>query len=273
VRRFSPSRISLELASCGELGFGSIIFYDDCLFVRSHKLSDRVLEFCQVIETSGWRGAYQLELRCDAVEVLSLEAMEALARTGCRQINMGIEKGHVAQLKQLQKRLSPEVARTACERVNEVGIRAAGTFILGGQGETPEIIRETIEYAKSLPLDYAHFNPLAVYPGTVLFQQVFPEEAPDRWLHLCLNEGLAPLGDILWRSEMLPLTDILDAVHHAYREFYTDDRLERVLAKLPPAEHEATRASYRVLAQDRGRSWSERAPARSDLQSEAVVPC
>jgi radical SAM superfamily enzyme YgiQ (UPF0313 family) len=187
---------------------------------------------------------------------------------------MGIEKGHVSQLQQLRKRLSPEIARIACERVTSTGIRAAGTFILGGVGETQADVIDTIEFAVSLPLDYAHFNPLAIYPGTALFNQAFPTERSDRWLHLCLNEDLAPLGDILYRSTELPLEVILEKVQDAYRAFYTEERLSRVLTRLPRDEHENTNMSYRLLAEDRARSWTDRSDLSApNLPADPGIPC
>ena len=38
---------------------------------------------------------------------------------------MGIEKAHVTQLRLLKKRLTPDIAREACERVKAAGLRAA----------------------------------------------------------------------------------------------------------------------------------------------------
>ena len=151
MRRLSRERISDELKSCAELGYTDLIFYDDCLFIRSPRLNHRVLEFCDAAESSGWRGTYQMELRCDAVVSLSDEALRALTATGCRQINMGIEKAHTSRLALLEKRLTPDVAREACERLSSSGIRGAGTFILGGVEESPRILEETVEFALSLP--------------------------------------------------------------------------------------------------------------------------
>jgi anaerobic magnesium-protoporphyrin IX monomethyl ester cyclase len=270
VRRLSGTRISSELSSCAELGYNNIIFYDDCLFVRSRNLNERVLEFCEAIERSTWRGTYQLEFRCDAVVALSDDAMGALIRTGCRQVNMGIEKAHVAQLNLLQKRLSPAIAREACERVNASGIRAAGTFIIGGVGETRTEVEQTIAFAVSLPLAFAHFNPLAVYPGTVLYGQVFPKQPPNDWLSLCLDEELSPMGDILWRSDELPLSAILELVEVAYREFYSRERLAVLSRKLPVEEMSFVDSTYRLLARERARSWSNISEQTVVIQDDSL---
>ena len=212
------------------------------------------MEFTDALKAANWQGTFQLELRCDAVVALSDEALAALIAVGCRQINMGIEKAHLAQLQQFRKRLSPDIAREACERLASTTIRAAGTFILGGPNERQDDVEATINFAASLPLDFAHFNPLAVYPGTALYTEIFGE-ADRSWLDLCLDPEISPHGDILWRSPELPLTTILDSIAKAYRVFYTRERLARVLSKVPKIEQEVVKSAYKVLVEDRARSW------------------
>ena len=141
VRRFSGLRVREELDACAALGLSEIVFYDDCLFVRSPKLDARVIEFVEAIRESDWTGSYQLELRCDAVSGMSDATLGLLRSSGCRQINMGIEKGQVAALAALRKRLTPEIAQIATNRVVNAGIRAAGTFILGDRARIRTISR------------------------------------------------------------------------------------------------------------------------------------
>ena len=78
VRRFSRQRVIAEVKSCQENGYDTIIFYDDCLFVRGAQLNARIDEFASSLSAAGWSGAYQLELRADAVVAMSAEALESL---------------------------------------------------------------------------------------------------------------------------------------------------------------------------------------------------
>ena len=262
VRRFSSVRTVQELRACSAAGFDHIIFYDDCLFIRSPNLDARVLEFVSSVRESGWLGTFQLELRCDAVCALGDRALTELAQAGCRQINMGIEKAQASQLQHLRKLLTPEVARQACERVSSFGMRAAATFILGGPDETIADVRETISFAQSLPLDFAHFNPLALYPGTTLFTEVFGRSRTDDWLDLCLDRASAPNGDILWSDPGLPIEMILSCIAEAYRGFYSEDRLALVISRLPLGERDLVRRAYALLANHRAESWPVSVPAR-----------
>jgi radical SAM superfamily enzyme YgiQ (UPF0313 family) len=241
------------LADIFTLGYDHIVFYDDCLFIRSPQLDSRVLEFTDALQVSPWRGTFQLELRCDAVVALSSAALEALQAAGCIQINMGIEKAHVDTLALLQKRLSPEIARAAIERLRTTRIRAAGTFILGGPGESRSHVEQTIEFALSSHLDFAHFNPLAIYPGTRLFSDVYGT-APN-WLDLCLDPTIAPNGDILWAGPQMAMAELVGLLADAYRRFYTTGRLDRLKAKLRANEIAPLSDAYTVLGESRATSW------------------
>lgn len=273
VRRLSPARISDHVAACAAAGFDDLIFYDDCLFIKSPRLNDSVASFSEALIASGWNGTFQLELRCDAVVSLSDEALNDLKRAGCRQINMGIEKGDAQQLLQLRKKLTPEIARQACERLDQTGIRAAGTFIIGGIGEGKDHIQKTIQFAVSLPLDFAQFNPLAIYPGTALYDEVFGCPLGDSWLDHCLNPVLAPIGDILWRSNDTPLEHIIDAIARAYTEFYSADRKNRVLNKVSLAERASIAEAFHLLANERALSWTNRTPFPAGQVNVGATTC
>ncbi len=267
VRRFSPARVAAEVASCQALGYDDIVFYDDCLFVRGAALDGRIAEFAGALRDGGWTGTFQLELRCDAVVAMGEAALDSLVGVGLRQVNMGIEKGHVSALKQMRKRLTPDIAWAACQRLNAARVRAAGTFILGGIGEGPQELEDTVAFACSLPLDFAHFNPLAVYPGTQLYDDLFGAGAP--WLNRCLDPQWAPRGDILWRSDEVPLAMVGDAAERGYERFYDEARLAALLPRLPVPERRAAALAYERLAADRGASLTA-APAEAPVPGAAA---
>jgi anaerobic magnesium-protoporphyrin IX monomethyl ester cyclase len=52
------------------------------------------------------------------------------------------------------------------------GIKNFGYFIIGLPGETEETIKQSIAFAKTLPLDFAIFHIAAPYPGTPFFYDV-----------------------------------------------------------------------------------------------------
>ena len=53
------------------------------------------------------------------------------------------------------------------------GIQTVGLFMIGLPGETPDLTKETIEFAVELDLDFAKFAITVPFPGSKLFE--------DRW--------------------------------------------------------------------------------------------
>ena len=63
-------------------------------------------------------------------------------------------------------------AEQALKWAHDAGIMNWGYFIIGLPGETEETIKQTIQFAKKLPLDIALFHIAAPYPGTPFFFEV-----------------------------------------------------------------------------------------------------
>jgi radical SAM superfamily enzyme YgiQ (UPF0313 family) len=65
-----------------------------------------------------------------------------------------------------------EQAPRSLRWAKKAGIKNWGYFIIGLPGETVDSIKETIQFAKDLPLDIALFHVAAPYPGTPFFFEV-----------------------------------------------------------------------------------------------------
>ncbi len=165
---------------------------------------------------------WEMEVRCDAVASLSPQSLRALYEAGCRQINMGVEKASDQHLKGINKRLTTAEIIAACDNVKSVvpDLRLAGTFILGGPNEDQSDIEGTIAFAKSLRLDFAHFYPLEVYPGTPFFQEVFDGRSPTAWAYEMLEDDENCWGEILYETKRLSKDCLLEWTQEAYRQFY-----------------------------------------------------
>ncbi|MGB0564586.1 MAG: B12-binding domain-containing radical SAM protein [Spirulinaceae cyanobacterium] len=222
--RRSLENLFAEMRQCvTQFGITGFIFYDDCLFLKSTQINAEVQDFCQGLLTAVGEVRWQMELRGDAIAALSPESLHWLYRAGCRQINVGIEKAANLSLQTLQKQLQVDEVVQACRQVKAAvpELRLAGTFILGGAGETEVDVATTIEFARSLPLDYAHFNPLMLYPGTALFTEYFGADvSPTAWADAILNDPDNVLGEIIYESPELPAQRLLDLTQQAYEMFY-----------------------------------------------------
>ncbi len=195
----------------------NIIFYDDLFFSNPSRINDDVDIFCTMLRENNINMHWQIEMRPDFFILLCDSSIEKLTYAGCTQINLGIEKMSEKGLAFLGKRGNRDGLFEKMAYAKKRGICLAATFILGGKGETVDDIKNIVEYAKSLPLDFAHFNPLFVYPGTPLYDDVF--RRPDEWVYKVLNDEL-PWGEILYENEAITSDELLDLIDYAYSEFY-----------------------------------------------------
>lgn len=165
VRVRSAEHIVEELEYLSKLGIHNIHMYADLFTVnRQH-----VLELCQLIIERKLKIKWTCNSRVDYVDE---EMLSLMGKAGCWLISWGIESANEMVLKMARKGYKKEQAFKALKWAKAAGIKNWGYFIIGLPGETENSIRETIDYAKELPLDIALFHIAAPYPGTPFFYEV-----------------------------------------------------------------------------------------------------
>jgi radical SAM superfamily enzyme YgiQ (UPF0313 family) len=115
------------------------------------------------------------------------------------------------------------MAREFMKNCHKLGIKVHGTFIIGLPVETPETVRETIEFAKELDPHTIQVSIASPYPGTVLYDQALANGwfAADNKAtggnHLVSGSGIQTST---LRYDTLSTAEIEDSVERMYREFY-----------------------------------------------------
>jgi anaerobic magnesium-protoporphyrin IX monomethyl ester cyclase len=104
---------------------------------------------------------------------LTSETCELMYRGGCRRVLMGIESGVDMLLGNVNKNITTDKVRVGVANAQASGIQTVGLFMIGMPGETPEMTKETVEFAVDLDLDFAKFAITVPFPGSKLFE--------DRW--------------------------------------------------------------------------------------------
>lgn len=165
VRVRSPENIMQELWALHQLGIHNIHMYAD-LFTVSR---EQVMGLCHLILKEGLKIRWTCNSRVDHVDE---EMLRLMGQAGCWLISWGIESGSPDILKRIHKGYRFEQAEQALRMAKRAGIKNWGYFIIGLPGETEETVRQTIDYAKRLPLDLALFHIAAPHPGTPFFFQV-----------------------------------------------------------------------------------------------------
>jgi radical SAM superfamily enzyme YgiQ (UPF0313 family) len=181
----SPELIMKEMWRLKELGIHNIHMYADLFTVNR----DQVVELCERMIAEKINIHWTSNSRVDYVDE---EMLQLMGRAGCRLISWGIESGNEQILKHARKGAYPDKAERALVWAKLAGIMNWGYFIIGLPGETETTIRETIDFAKKLPLDIALFHVAAPYPGTPFFFEVVKNgwfRPGTRWEQVDMDKG------------------------------------------------------------------------------------
>ncbi len=185
VRLRSPRLIMEELWQLKELGINYINMYSD-LFTVSR---EQVMELCQRMIDEKIDIKWTSNSRVDYVDE---EMLQTMARAGSFMIAWGLESANEGILKRARKGADPAKAAQALTWARQAGIMNWGYFIIGLPGETEQTIRQTIDFARKMPLDIALFHVAAPYPGTPFFFQVVENNwfrPGTRWEQVDMDKG------------------------------------------------------------------------------------
>jgi radical SAM superfamily enzyme YgiQ (UPF0313 family) len=166
-----------ELTQIANEGYEQFIFVDDS-FTLNQK---RVIELCRRMREERLDFEWICEGRVDSC---SPEMFREMTRTGCKIVFFGIESANQRILDYYNKRITPQMSMSAMRVVRKAGIDLIhGSFILGAPDETREEIRNTLEFAKRLPIDIPQFNILGAWPGTSIWDELNKKGFIDEDLH------------------------------------------------------------------------------------------
>lgn len=162
----SPRLIVDELEHLTRMDVNNIMFHADT-FTMDH---DNVVAICKEIINRKLDVRWICNGRVDCIDPVMLDWMK---KAGCWMINYGLESGVDAILQACNKgtEATAQMGIDAVLMTKKAGIKVWGYFMIGLPGETRETIRQTLDYAKKLPLDIVNFSVAAPYPGTAFYRQ------------------------------------------------------------------------------------------------------
>lgn len=195
-----------------EYGIMQIYFYDDTFTVNRKA----VLELCRRMVEE------KLDLSwicCVRGDMFNEEMARSLSEAGCHQVMIGIESGSRTLMAAIGKPIRHEVYHRAVELAHRHHMEVRGSFIIGHVDETGETLRETLQFAIGLDLDFFQLSVMTPYPGTMMFEQ-FKSEG--RLLH----EEYSRYGqnDVVFRLNHLSAEEVHRFERFAFWEFYSRPR-------------------------------------------------
>ncbi|MBV8345541.1 MAG: hopanoid biosynthesis associated radical SAM protein HpnJ [Candidatus Eremiobacteraeota bacterium] len=159
----SVESVAAEMARAKEL-FPEVreFFFDD------DTLTDNVPRVEEIARRLGPLG---ITWSCNAKPNVPRSTLEIMKANGLRLLLVGYESGNQQVLNNMKKGTRLDIIRRFSKDCRELGIKVHGTFILGMPGETPETIRETIDFACEMDPETIQVSLAAPYPGTYLYRQ------------------------------------------------------------------------------------------------------
>lgn len=150
-----------------EYGATNIDFYDLTAIVRK----EWIIEFCGEIVRRNLQFTWQLPSGTRS-EALDREVLEALYRTGCRNLTYAPESGSPQTLKRIKKKIKLDRLVSSISEAKRQGINLKCNLIIGFPQETRWDIYKTMRFMWKLALLGVDDSPLFLfspYPGSELF--------------------------------------------------------------------------------------------------------
>lgn len=141
-------------------GFNAILFFDDVFTLKPKRLN----KICNFLKEE--RMLWRCFVKSNTVNEKMLEMM---ARSGCKEIGIGLESGSENLLKKIYKGNTVDQNKQVIQWAHNAGMRVKGFFIVGMPGESHDTIEETKQFIKDCPCDDYDFSLLSVLPGSKIW--------------------------------------------------------------------------------------------------------
>ena len=155
-----------------------------------------------------------VQARCDDI-IRNKETLPRLRESGLNWVLLGVENSEPSTLKEFNKGITPQDARTARSLLKENNIFAHAMVIIGQRKDTHQSIARLKEFANELDPDLVMFGILTPLPGTGIYQEAEQNGwiADRNWLHYDMIHAIMP-------TETLSVKEVQDELYACYRDFY-----------------------------------------------------
>jgi len=144
-------------------GHRTITVKDDT-FTSNRK---RCTEICRAIRARGMNFLWSCDTRAD---VLDEELLREMRLAGCQVISLGVESASPEILKNIRKNVTPDQVLQATDWARKYGIAVRYYMIAGARGETPETLRQSIDFIRQARPRMFFYSALTAFPGTEDFE-------------------------------------------------------------------------------------------------------
>lgn len=158
------------------------------------------------------------------------EFLEAAARSGCKQLFLGLESTSQVSMAESHKGFNrvEEYARII-ERIHSHGIAVQVGIVFGFDHETPQIFKATLDFLEETGVQNATFNILTPFPGTPLFSRL---EAEGRILTRDWRKYNGR-SEVVYQPKGMSVAELLAGFRYANARFYSLASVAKRLSRSP----------------------------------------
>ena len=153
--------------------------------------------------------------------------IDLMHKAGMRQVFLGIESVHQQSLDAMNKQnTTPDMVRKVVSLLQDRGISIFGGVIIGYPGETKTMVRQNIQFARSLNLTCIQFTPITAFPGTDFYNEMSEKNmiTTNDYRHYDLFYPMM-------RTEQLTNNEMFQLVGEAYSAYYLGSGWLQMLMK------------------------------------------
>ncbi|WP_410599798.1 B12-binding domain-containing radical SAM protein [Amycolatopsis sp. lyj-90] len=148
IRTREPHNILNEMDQLRGTGVNAFRFVDD-LFLGVPRVIKTMMNAFTVDRVGDW-AQWDATGRINVLYRTSDAMLDTLAENGLREVALGVESDNPRMLARIDKRITPDMARSVVRRLTERGINVKGYFILGFPTETCAEIDDTVRLVHDL---------------------------------------------------------------------------------------------------------------------------
>jgi radical SAM superfamily enzyme YgiQ (UPF0313 family) len=161
-RARSPQNVVDELEWLRDIhGADAFSFYDDT-FTLDKK---RAFKICEEMKNRKIGIPWDCQTR---VSTISKELLVKMREANCQQVFFGVESGCQKILDAVNKGTTVEQNKAAIKLAKKAGLFVAVSVMVGYPGETPDMLKQTIDLLRETEPDDAYICVATPYPGTDL---------------------------------------------------------------------------------------------------------
>jgi len=166
VRHHSAERVVGDMQHLvRDLGVREVKFYDETFTLGRR----RVLDICRLIRKRGLSVPWEIRTR---PELLDRELVQALARSGCYRLCLGVEGGSQERLDRMGRNTRLADIRNAFRWAREAGISTLAFFMIGYPGDARRDYEDVLSLAKQTGPTWIVVAVTSAYANTEIYRDL-----------------------------------------------------------------------------------------------------